>query len=109
MKSKHLLWLLLLIPALALVGCEGDQGPAGPAGPAGADGADGADGSDGADGTSVAVCMDCHAESDDLQIYLEYAQAKDIAEVLTKGMQNIERVESSDGKAAPVLIGSMGV
>ena len=31
-------------------------------------------------------------------VYLEYAQAKDIAEVLTKVMQNIERLESTDGK-----------
>ncbi len=32
-------------------------------------------------------------------VYLEYAQAKDIAEVLTKVMQNIERLESSEAKA----------
>ena len=31
-------------------------------------------------------------------VYLEYAQAKDIAEVLTKVMQNIEHLESSEGK-----------
>ncbi len=69
MNSKHLLWLLLLIPALAIMGCEGDAGPAGPAGAAGGDG------EDGANGTSVAVCLDCHSDADDLQIYLEYAQS----------------------------------
>tara|TARA_R110002110_G_scaffold91264_2_gene237551 strand:- start:171936 stop:173912 length:1977 start_codon:yes stop_codon:yes gene_type:complete len=31
-------------------------------------------------------------------IYLEYAQAKDIAEVLTRVMQNISRLDSGDGK-----------
>ncbi len=30
-------------------------------------------------------------------VYLEYAQAKDIAEVLTKVMQNIERLDSGEG------------
>jgi len=68
-NSKHLLWLLLLIPALAIMGCEGDAGPAGPAG------ANGADGADGANGTSVAVCLDCHSDAASLQIYLEYAQS----------------------------------
>nr|WP_238946702.1 type II secretion system secretin GspD [Seongchinamella unica] len=33
-------------------------------------------------------------------VYLEYAQAKEIAEVLTKVMQNIERLETSEGKVA---------
>ncbi|WP_239017184.1 type II secretion system secretin GspD [Seongchinamella sediminis] len=33
-------------------------------------------------------------------VYLEYAQAKDIAEVLTKVMQNIERLETGDGKVS---------
>ena len=69
MNSKHLLWLLLIIPAFALMGCEGDAGPAGPAGPAGTDGMDGAN------GTSVAVCMDCHTSTGMLQIYLEYGQS----------------------------------
>ena len=32
-------------------------------------------------------------------VYLEYAQAKDIAEVLTKVMQNISRLDSAEGKA----------
>jgi general secretion pathway protein D len=31
-------------------------------------------------------------------IYLEYAQAKDIAEVLTRVMQNIDRLDSGEGK-----------
>jgi len=33
-------------------------------------------------------------------IYLEYAQAKDIAEVLTRVMQNIDRLDTSSGKPA---------
>lgn len=72
MKSKDLIWLLLLIPALALMGCEGDPGPAGPAG------VDGTDGTDGANGTSVASCLECHADAgalDLLPIYLEYMQS----------------------------------
>lgn len=32
-------------------------------------------------------------------VYLEYAQAKEIAEVLTKVMQNISRLDSAEGKA----------
>ena len=69
MNSKHLIWLLLLIPALAIMGCEGDAGPAGPSG------ADGTDGDDGANGTGVAVCLDCHSETDALHTYLQYAQS----------------------------------
>lgn len=69
MNSKHLLWLLLLIPAIAIMGCEGETGPAGPAG------ADGADGADGANGMSPAACFDCHNDVDDLQIQLEYAMS----------------------------------
>jgi len=74
-NSKHFLWLLLLIPTLAIMGCDGDAGPAGPAGPVGADGEDGDDGDDGANGTSVAVCLDCHSDASSLQVYLEYAQS----------------------------------
>ena len=69
MNSKHLLWLLLLIPAIAIMGCEGETGPAGPAG------ADGADGAAGANGMSPSVCMECHNDADDLQIQLEYAMS----------------------------------
>ncbi len=72
MNSKNYLWLLLLIPALAMMGCEGDAGPAGATGPAGANGEDG---DDGTNGTSVAVCLDCHSDAGFLQVYLEYAQS----------------------------------
>ena len=72
MNTKHLLWLLALLPAIALMGCEGDAGPAGVAGAAGADGVDGVDG---ANGMSPSVCMDCHNEVDDLQIQLEYSMS----------------------------------
>ena len=34
-------------------------------------------------------------------IYLEYAQAKEIADVLTRVMQNISRLDTADGKAQP--------
>lgn len=34
-------------------------------------------------------------------IYLEYAQASDLAEVLTRVMQNIARLDTTDGKKAP--------
>ena len=69
MKSKNLVWLLLVLPAIAFMGCEGDQGPAGPPGPAGADG------SDGANGTSIAVCMECHNDAASLQTFIEYVQS----------------------------------
>ena len=69
MNTKHLLWLLALLPAIALMGCEGDAGPAGVAG------ADGDDGAAGANGMSPSVCMDCHNEADDLQIQLEYSMS----------------------------------
>jgi len=69
-NSKHLLWLLVLVSALALMGCEGDQGPAGPAG------TDGTDGTDGTNGTSIPVCLECHgSDADFLQIQLEYVQS----------------------------------
>ena len=69
MNSKHLVWLLLILPAVALTGCTGDQGPAGPAG------APGADGADGANGTSIAVCMECHTDATSLQTFIEYVQS----------------------------------
>ena len=69
MKTKHLLLLFALLPAIALMGCEGETGPAGPAG------ADGADGADGANGMSPSVCMECHNDADDMQIQLEYAMS----------------------------------
>jgi general secretion pathway protein D len=34
-------------------------------------------------------------------VYLEYAQAKEIAEVLTRVMQNIDRLDTGDGKGQP--------
>jgi hypothetical protein len=68
-NSKNALWLLILIPAIALMGCEGDTGPAGPAG------ADGADGADGPNGTSLAVCLECHTDQATLQIGMEYVQS----------------------------------
>jgi hypothetical protein len=68
-NSKHLLWLLVIISAIALMGCEGETGPAGVAG------VDGADGADGANGTSLAVCLDCHTDAPFLQIGLEYVQS----------------------------------
>jgi hypothetical protein len=71
-NSKHFLWLLLLIPAIALMGCEGDTGPAGPAG---ADGTDGTDGTDGANGNSLASCLECHTDAATLQIGMEYVMS----------------------------------
>ena len=68
-NSKNALWLLILIPAIALMGCEGDTGPAGPPGAVGADGADGAN------GTTLAVCLECHTDQATLQIGLEYVQS----------------------------------
>ena len=74
MNPKQLFLLILLIPTLAIVGCEGEVGPQGPAG---ADGANGLDGLDGANGSSPAVCMECHTggPEDLLQIALEYVQS----------------------------------
>ena len=84
MNSKHLLWLLILLPAIALMGCEGDPGAAGLAGADGIDGTDGidgldgidgVDGTDGANGVSPSICMDCHNDVADLQVQLEYAMS----------------------------------
>ncbi len=67
MNTNRFFLLLMLLPAIALMGCEGDQGPAGPAG------TDGADGSDGANGYTPAMCLDCHNTAPDLEIQLAYA------------------------------------
>jgi len=69
LNSKQLLWLLLFIPAIAIMGCEGDAGPTGPKGDAGTDG------TGGANGNSLAVCIECHSDEGSLQIYLEYVQS----------------------------------
>lgn len=46
MKSGRILFVFLLVPLLAVMGCEGDEGPAGPQGPAASD-----------------SCGDCHNET----------------------------------------------
>lgn len=59
--------LLVLVLAMAMVGCEGDEGPAGPAGPAGPTGPTGPAGEDGADGeNALNTCSECH--NDDTQL-----------------------------------------
>lgn len=56
--------LLVLVLAMAMVGCEGDEGPAGPAGPAGPTGPAGDDGADGEN--ALNTCSECH--NDDSQL-----------------------------------------
>jgi hypothetical protein len=68
-NSKSLLWLLVLVPALALMGCEGATGPAGPPG------VNGADGTDGVNGGTLTSCLECHTDTAFLQIGLEYVQS----------------------------------
>jgi len=68
-NTNRLVLLLLLVPAIALMGCEGDQGPAGPQGPPGEDG------TDGANGYTPAMCLDCHNDAASLEIQLAYAQS----------------------------------
>lgn len=84
MNFKHLLWLLILIPTLAFMGCEGDAGPAGIAGTDGTngtngtdglDGLNGLDGEDGANGSSVPACLECHTNEAFVQLTFEYAQS----------------------------------
>jgi hypothetical protein len=69
MKSSRLLFVFMLVPLLAVMGCEGTDGAAGPAGPAGADG------TDGTNGTSFAVCLECHTDTSFVQTGLEYVQS----------------------------------
>jgi hypothetical protein len=68
-NANRFFLLLLIVSALALMGCEGDQGPAGPAG------ANGTDGADGANGYTPAMCLDCHNDAPSLEIQLAYAQS----------------------------------
>ena len=67
MKSSQIVVLLLLLPIVALWGCEGEQGPAGLAG---ADGADGTDGIDGVDGN--VTCLECHDTATMAEIGVQY-------------------------------------
>ncbi len=106
MNSKHFLWLLILIPIIAFMGCEGEVGPAGLDGLAGADGADGADGTDGADGedgangNGVTACLECHTDESFLQIEFEYAQSgHDLGEFVgyAGGRDNCAQCHSKQG------------
>lgn len=77
MKASRVLFVLLLLPALFVWGCQGDDGPAGPQGPAGEDGVDGVDGVDGQDGVDGTVrCLECHNTQTQRDITLQYARSQ---------------------------------
>jgi len=66
--------LMVLVLAMAMVGCEGDEGPAGPAGPAGPTGPAGDDGADGEN--ALNTCVDCHNNDTELlAIEMQFAQS----------------------------------
>ncbi|MDX2473723.1 MAG: hypothetical protein QNL91_08420 [Candidatus Krumholzibacteria bacterium] len=68
MNSSRFVALILLLPLIAICGCEGDAGPAGPAGATGATGDDGANGS-----TS---CLECHNTDIQTAISLQYIRSQ---------------------------------
>jgi hypothetical protein len=77
MKSGRLLLALLLIPALAMMGCEGDAGPQGPAGPAGAQGEQGPAGPAGEDGADATLqCLDCHGTPTFVLVESQYRRSQ---------------------------------
>lgn len=77
MKARGLIGALLLLPLIAMWGCEGEEGPAGPAGPQGPAGTDGAPGDDGEDGVDGSVaCLSCHSTETQEAIVLEYSRSQ---------------------------------
>jgi len=100
MKANRLFLALLLVPLLAVMGCEGDAGPQGPAGPQGEQGPAGPEGPAGPAGT--ATCTECHSTTSFNQVRSEYLRSQHaLGEYVSYagGRGSCTRCHSGDGFA----------